>query len=584
MNNVPKSELEKFLSGERKENLTNSEIRDFFTFPINDENNFILITALKRKIPGFPNNAIIYIVDNAKSMDSLLPFCWTIKFGADANGYIADPKHGPSHIILYILNTLAGKTDDILIKSFISALIISGSRLSSPAFDQNANKIGTTNAGGQSVTEWVRENYNNFGISNLTSSEEMLKNYLGEELLTTVGIYLDKFAYKGRKYTVKDVITTITAFAFNTVWGALPVKKNDEIFSDVNYSNICINKYCHEGFEKLLELGMYSDYNLINKIINSLKKNKGRNLILNELGKFIVSAIKYGARIDQVQLNLIMESELDILTEINNEYNIPFWRKECKNGNKDISENMRGLAFSLNVQSKTKEGICTAFQTLSSGNRDFLIDANKRRQTGKMNYKLGNTTDFTNGGTPDLRCQNYNNFTRDPFDGNDLDMSYYKDENDKVWCYTSESYESLIKSGTNNSIYKPLPPDFIEEIKMKKNHIDSLKSGEDNYVTKSFSKALDELSEKDTISNKLSDKFYERFQQLAIKNNVDSDKLKNISPSNYESALLSVSSNIPVKDLDSELARYTVARIVTSFDQNKTKSFFEYIKNIQQSY
>src|SRR5262249_21155172 len=137
--------------------------------------------------------------------------------------------------------------------------------------------------------------------------------------------------------------------------------------------------------------------------------------------------------------------------------------------------------------------------------------------------------------TANLVCRNKALLPNDPLDYNDIDLAYYRDDQGAVWCFASDTFDSLLENGVNPYNNTVLPNSFIEELRyritiLKRLGIDATANG--IYVSRiptTFARSIDSLTAKDTISEKTSGAYLDNFIRLANQNGISSETIRTLS-------------------------------------------------------
>jgi hypothetical protein len=203
-------EIQKKLSGQRKEILTPVEINRLFQLPITPDFNLVLYRALQRTAIN-PDVTILQAISRAFNKDYLIPIALCLRFGADANMYVDAPKLGTIHILGYIYRTLGSDSlnDQDVLNAIVLMFLAEGSRPSLPMFDNKAGKIrspGESSSPSLSVLEWLSDQGYTTILDRVNIGDpSILQKNVDTESLTILSIELDMPPLMGREYDPKDM-------------------------------------------------------------------------------------------------------------------------------------------------------------------------------------------------------------------------------------------------------------------------------------------------------------------------------------------------------------------------------------------
>lgn len=594
------NEVQKKIYGQRNEKLTPVEINRLFQAPITPEFNLTIYRALQRNAIN-PDVTLLQAIPRARTKEYLIPIALCLRFGADANMYVDAPRLGTVHILGYVYNVLGvdkfsddgpGADQDVL-NTIILMLIAEGSRPSLPMFDRKGGKIRNENetpSTSLSVAEWL----NDQGISTILDRVNVgdaseLQRVVDKDSLTILSILLDMPTLMGRPYEPRDMLLSIRAFS-PISFDKIPTP-NTKVLLDFKSLDDAVTYLNSDAYMKLLRRGQLPSYLLINKILIGMRayRNMGRIIAVQELEKMLTSSISVGTQLDQDQLSIISIMGRDILDSVTKEYEQPYWRKICKspNPNGDTPEPLRRLAISLNIDpTMSQAAICESINTLSKSDKEALKEAARRRQQLRMAGDLGTMNEFLNGKVPNLVCRNKSLLQQDPFDYNDIDLAYYRDDQGAIWCFGSDSFATILESGVNPYNSTVLPNSFKEELRyridvLKRLGVDASRGEIGVYTSKipiTFTKSIDSLTAKDVVSERTSEDSLNGFIRLASANGISPETIRTLSKDRMTNALRSIGYNVNLAPLSTSHALVTTARIVDAVnrtDKDLVKQFFE---------
>ncbi|CAH6418155.1 Hypothetical protein HVR_LOCUS30 [uncultured virus] len=593
-------ELQKRILGQRSTPLTPVELNQLFRSPITPEFNLVLCRALQRNAIS-PDVTILQAIPQARTREYLIPIALCLRFGADANMYVNDPKLGTIHILGYTYTRLGGDrfandgdiiADENVLNTIVTMLVAEGSRPTLPMYDRKAGRIkaeGEIESTSLSVAEWLNDKGYNTILDriNIGDSSEFQKVFDADSL-ANISILLDMPNLMKRPYETRDMLLAIRSFS-PISFDRIPTP-DTMVGMDYKSLDDAVTYLNSSSFDKLVKRGQLPSYVLINKILVGMRvyKDRGHIIPVQELEKMLLSSIAVGTQLDQDQLAIVSVMGRDILTSVNKEYDQPYWRKICMapGGNGDTPEPLRRLAISLNIDpTMSKAAICDTINNLSKADKDALKDAARRRQQLRLAADMGTINEFLGGKIPNLVCRNKGLLPHDPLDYNDVDLAYYRDDQGAIWCFGSESFASVLESGINPYNGTVLPNSFKAQLK---DQIDALKrlgvdasGGEigiySSRIPTTFDKSVDSLSSKDVVTEKTSEQALDSFIQLANRNGISTETIRQLSKERMTDALRSVGYNVNLAPLSTSHALVTTSRIVEYLnrtDPNSVKAFF----------
>lgn len=605
------NEVQKKIYGQRSDKLTAVEINKLFQAPATPEFNLLIYRALDLKAID-PDIAILQAIPRATTKEYLISIALCLRFKADANMYVNAPKLGTIHILGYVYNILGGdkfndknyyssreednNTDENILNTIVLMLVAKGSRPSLPMFDRKAGKIRDDteiSPTSVSVNEWFNEQgyvtiLNRINIGDASE----LQRIVDKESLAILSILLDMPILMGRDYEYKDMLLAIRAFSVIS-FDKIP---SSEVKVSLDYKSLdeAVTYLNSMAFDKLIKRGQTPSYVLINKILIGMRayRNIGRIIAVQELERMLLSSIAIGTQLDQDQLEIISVMGKDLLDSVKKEYEQPYWRKICRSPNitGDIPEPLRRLAISLNIDpSMSQPAICEKIGTLAKLDKEALKEAARKRQQTRMAGDLGYINEFLNGNAPNLVCRNKSLLQQDPFDYNDVDIAYYRDDQGAIWCFGSESFATILETGVNPYNSTMLPNLFKEELRYRIEVLKRLGINADEgqvgiytskISTKTFSTSIDSLTAKDIIDEKISGRALEAFIQLANSNNISVETIRSLTKERMMDALRSVGYNINLAPLSTSHALVTTARVVDYINRNDTNQLQNFFNSL----
>lgn len=601
------NEVQKKIHGQRSEPITPIEINKLFQSPVTPEFNLIIYRALQRQVIN-ADVTILQAIPRAKTREYLISIALCLRFGADANMYVNAPQLGTIHILGYVYSILGGDqfsdpTDEDVLNTIVFMLIAQGSRPSLPMFDRKAGKIrghGEETLSSLTVIEWLNtQGYqpvlNRVNIGDVSE----LQQVLDVDSLAILSTLLDNPALMVREYEPRDMLLAIRAFS-HASFDRIPTPET-KVLMDFTSLDDAITYVNSEAYEKLIKRGLRPSYLLINRILLNMRDYRTKRIIaFQELQRMLLSSISVGTQLDQDQLNIISTMGRDILDSVMREYEQPYWRKVCNLsrdpkspsapnliGEEETPEPLRRLAIALNIDpNMSRAAICESINTLSKADKEALKEAARRRQQLRIAGDLGTMNEFLNNKTPILVCRNKGLLPHDPLDYNDADLAYYRDDQGAVWCFSSDSFASLLESGVNPYNSTALPDSFKDELRyrigvLKRLGIDATRGEVGIYAARvpvTFTQTIDSLTAKDVVSERTSAEALETFTRLASQHGLSPETIRTLSKERMEAALNSIGYEVKLAPLSTAHALVTTARIVAYIhqtDPEALRAFFD---------
>lgn len=477
-----------------------------------------------------PDLILETVILNSKNSQDLFMIYLAIKNDANANLYISLPGYGKYHILIvcFIIFFEIKKDINLFLLSIL-ILLKSGSCLDRNSYIKpNENERSYV----QTVTEWfefrrfiLNESlYDNKNIVIFLKKVEPILNSNTDLILKILSIYFNEPEL--HDWYISDL--QLICMSRIDVWNNIKGDKSTSIF---------INKPLEEAFlscfpdiiEQMVDEGMMASYFDFNHLIVYYKYIFNTNkYLIEQIEKCIILFIEKGYKIDEYQYQEIasFSSEFSsILTEI---YQVPYWIKVCKPLNsKFLPKDILVTKELLGITSDDKKSICKQLEDLLN-NHDisFLQEGIVTRQQAKMSATVGSIEDFISN-VPKYQCQISSlNDVKNPLEYSDLTIAYYKDDENKVWCYLSSSFDILLSSKKNPETNKPLPGRFLVELESKKKYLEQL----DIKEPQSLVKIIEDLKRKDTISNKETNFYIEYINTMLKDNGVNINNVMSKTP------------------------------------------------------
>jgi len=543
--------MEQLALGLRKETPTSLELRQLIPLNITPDFVFLWREALRRGHLN-PNMALVQAIHQAKSRNSLLLVALALRYGANANMYVATPRIGALHILGHVYVIV---TQDLELADLITILLLlSGARSMMPAFDPSGGRIregeifhDKVRIKSQTIRDWLLTNIN---TDNLVGKIEVnIAAALAPDVATQMGILLNDEDLLVQKPLVNDEMDmVITAFADKLLVKELLPSRNQWIFNGLDYAVMeqsisTMNKF---ALEYLLAEGILPSYPLVNQILMAIATTSSQ-LIRDAYEEMLLLLIRNGITLDREQIALIGGREGAFMQELLKAYEEPYWKKSCHHKGA-IDERLRGLALGLSIDpTLEKPAVCNILREISAAEPDKLVASAVKRQQQRISSNLSLVSEYIDSNPPLLVCRNRTLLQDEPFEYSDLELATYRDEQEVVWCFTSDSFSDLLETGINPYSQQKLPQKFLEELRLQMETLQRLGVNYSNPVP--FAKALKHLQEADVIDNRITDKMVAALISLGALNGFTEKELRDLTPERLELALAQIGTYVKLKGL-----------------------------------
>ncbi len=196
------------------------------------------------------------------------------------------------------------------------------------------------------------------------------------------------------------------------------------------------------------------------------------------------------------------------------------------------------------------------------------------RQQKRVKNIASTMKDVIDGRIDDTICQKMD---LDPYAFNDSQLSFYKDSKDKMWCFTSDSYKTLLSTKVNPESGETLPREYLQQIKTQLEIMDKLDISPFN--PKTTTDAIKSLSTPDVISNKESDFYLNSIVRTAAILGFSSEKLHSLNADQINKFLIHFNATQSyLKDLTPKHQLFTFCRItyqILKANPKLSREFFE---------
>lgn len=453
---------------------------------------------------------------NVKTWDQFPLVGLALRCGANPNIYFRVHGLGSPHALVYAAdkaraNGLALDATDAL----CIMLIAMGSRTGGPAFSdygsipEKPKSVESSSNYDQSLvmlasmpqpqpstenvkSRTVAQELDARAIKPLDDYMKILKE-MGGYIPAIVGTCIDK---KEIAYLIPDhipefeyLIACQASSLFESYPKITPAKHMYMISGEITGMRQAIEGGCYKAFLLFITSGVIPTYFIINRLCYFLSEA----YLIQDKAYFAVLiamlnlCIGTGVSLDTAQYEMLRVATVkggsnnklgDMTQFIQEVYKVPKWQRACKaSPSAEVPSYLRQLAFNLGIDpNQNRESLCGDLSRLNTVDATKIRDAAIARQKSRISNTVATVSDFVNmsGSNPVTSCANSQGGGIIPEDYNDVLMSFYKDNEGKVYCFTSVSYEDIITTKQEPINGKPLAPEYIEQLRTKLNIIRQL--------------------------------------------------------------------------------------------------------------
>jgi len=342
-------------------------------------------------------------------------------------------------------------------------------------------------------------------------------------------------------------------------------------------------------FTIFLQKGSAVKYVTINTLLSFYKIFKNTEIRLYQsVFLMLDDAIKIGAEIDLYQFNfLVSMADYEEIENIRKSYQTPRWKKLCSRRGKGMETkseeqggNLRQVAFDLNLDyHMTEEQTCEKLSQISLMGDDQFFESAVKRQEQRVALDIESPADLvmsdskrsTYMGRKIARCDPKTMILKNPYAFNDARMAFYRDPKDsKVYCFTSDTFQTLITSKVNYYNDQPLPIRFLQVIKAQLNTLKEIGVYETNVNIKD---ALKETFSRSDINNKKTDLQYSTVMTILAMNGVSEERFESLRSETLNDTILKSIAGVILINFDNLpmiLKQKTAARVIYSMAKRAT--------------
>lgn len=546
---IKNSMQQKILSKSAKP-ISTADIEQFLTEIHDPPRDIYLIKGMANKVMQ-PNQVLVQTINTAYKINDLISIALALRHGANPNLYIDSQDIGKVHILAYTYYKLSqsDRTPEML-DNVISLLILAGSSIVNPVYSSDVTAAKDYSKT-ESVNTWLEtQNYqipdinleqesdtkfsigpspdNDIDSSTdskalISTESESISNQLKQKR-SRLGIILNDINLVQKEYF--DPVTAIISHGnkvldhFKNEVDGQQVNKDDNIPINYYYYKDSVDFLNYTSFKFLLKQGYKPGYVMLNYIISAMVKYKQENdsISYTQLYYMIMESIEHGVAIDTQQFAIITKNDSKGSVKINQAYNKPRWEKYCKT-NTGREEYLGRLAYTLGLQpEQDQDKLCQELRKVAQVNPEDYIKAFIKRQQNRIANNVSDSQEYVKNSnkvvTKDNLCVN-RSVGKYPYLYNDLDLAYYKDSADNVWCFTSDMFEQIRKTERNPITQEILPNSVLQQINNQRNTLKRLGLLNNGTTALTVTEGLAELNKTDKIESTEVQRRVEALQKLA---------------------------------------------------------------------
>lgn len=404
--------------------------------------------------------AMVEYISRLNSASVLYAISICIREGGDVNAYTqAEGITGNMHMLVYSY-IAASSAPHELFTELILLLLLSGSSPNKHAFHNNIMSPDHSYNNGETVLEYLRSKHLDGLISQVYPHTD---RYTSRNVALLAGRIdlIDKFTVDDAVLSIKARVDTQTYNGTNIV----TLFPDPDTGLDSVIIIEAIFNFDRGAAVNYIANGRNLSYPLTNIILINLASLINVKTLRTPLGHILGDAVDHGLELDSDQQAMLAATGEDLYKYIMDKYSIPYWKKHCRSTSRfsnTVSEKLFGLVESLGFAS-SKESICSFLNNIFLSNEGDIVRALINRQKARVGSRFGHINEFLTLTPPVLHVENLS----DAYEYDDNYIVFHRDENARLWSWTSDSFEFLLKSRINPSTGLYLPESILAELQRK---------------------------------------------------------------------------------------------------------------------
>jgi hypothetical protein len=337
-----------------------------------------------------------------------------------------------------------------------------------------------------------------------------------------------------------------------------------------------------EAFVELVQRGTKISYFTMNRLILKYKdytavKDRENRVYSEVYLAMIKSALSLGVPMDTYQLDFIktinpVDSKgHNVAPEIEKIYRKPLYEKACMTSKKaKLPKSVKLLSASVGIGIDTtniyrdektgqviltepsKDEICTGlYSALQQDPETFKKNAEERLKK-RIQFTSPRIDDYTKSKVSDVDCYNPDGIFGNPLKYNDATVVYYRDNEDRLFCFPANTFKDLRKSGRNPITNQELPLDVQVKIEKTMELFKIMGIDSNNIIP--VGDAFKRLKEPDSFSNTRTKYAEETIKLMFLSRGLRSEYLERL-PAKAFNNMLSVKEINMAQDYLEELGK-----------------------------
>ena len=561
------------------------------------------------------NYILSILIRYTKNYVGLFLIGLVFRMGANPNIYLRTKGYGNLHILCN-LSLRSGDLTDYYFRYIISLLKHFGSNINYPALKNETSYEGHLDeayvsqiAGARDEAQIMEMTVSDFIRNQGKLPDEDIADFLNsvsDDMLINFSVATDSveiFSRVAEEDYFKEVFqieentnSVLKLFLDISTAGAMNIANHITVKTipnlnknSVNTQRIPIYASIISSDTKMFKLmamkGSAIKYVSVSHIIANYKRYKDKDLkIYKNNFDMLLIAVNIGADIDLYQFELFTSSaNYPEIEEIKKAYDVPKWKKLCAvvQEEDEPRQEIKQIAFELNQNYNSSERqMCNKFRQIAMMDRSQFLEAATKRQEDRISTDLSSSIDFTyEGRAPENKCNKRSTVLNNPYAYNDSRMAFYKDEEEEVWCFTSDTFLNLIATKINPYTGKDLPQKFIETVRGQVNLLKNLGLFNFNNPMKD---TLKEYFSRSVVNNKKTDYAYNTVVKCLSLYGLSEERFNTLGELSLSETILNEICNVKLVFFDTLSPKFRViitARIIYSISKNieDPESFFDNI-------
>jgi len=567
--------LAKFIDGTLPKEPTDAEIKQVIGDLNPEMVSYLVQGMIDKKLPS--TKIMSFSIELCANPFGLALISIALRLGANANVYIQAPELGDVHVLGFVARNKSRYDPKIYI-IILSLLILYGSKVNSPIFNQSTTLIKDVPVSAISVADWY---YNNgYGNELIDLGSEGLFLTMNSQIRSDLAALTDKVELLSNP-TLDNIELAILAQAKNMVSKFIYMHHNSE--GDLRKLYDWTFKYYASNIPtELLKSRVYPHYYQINNLLLKMKvvANLQYQTLLLQLVGVLKNLVIAGVDLDVYQFTILKTISPNIAKTIGDAYASPYWKKSCEisNAKGDASQRLLQLAKALQYDGGVGiNEVCSFIKKVSDTDQQKILVGAIVRQKERISVNNSSPGDYINN-KPIGVCYNAAVSGDEIYEYSDFDLATYKDNEGHIYCFTRDLFPILLQEKVNPYSKQPLPPSFIESLARQQQMLMNLGM---MGPPETLGSGLKRLGAPDVISNDIDISYKNEFLALGRKYGINDEVLLSIAPPVTTTLLSNLGYETDMSGLIPEHQYVTFVRtFMDELRQNPSKAqpFFDYLR------